>query len=75
MEKLKGYMSKVFRVPVEDIFDTATMDDIVGWDSLTHIELIIVIENEYGIQLSGDDIADMQSVREIQRILKKKNIF
>ena len=45
------------------------------YSNVSDTSLCTTIENEYGIQLSGDDIADMQSVQEIQRILKKKNVF
>ena len=70
MEKLKAIMSKALRIPVEKIGDTATMKDVAGWDSLTHMDLILSIEQEFRVQLSGDDIADMQSVAMIMQVLQ-----
>lgn len=73
MQKLKSIMSKALRVPADKISDVATMKDVPGWDSLTHMDLILAIEQAFGVQLSGDDIADMQSVPMIVQILQKHN--
>ena len=69
MKQLKKIMSVVFRMPENEIPDQATMNDLPSWDSLSHMNLIIEIEREYGIQLTGDDIADMQSIPELLEIL------
>lgn len=64
-------MSVVFRIPENSISDEAKMSDIPAWDSLSHMNLIVDIEREYGIQLSGDDIAEMQSIVKIMEILNR----
>lgn len=35
---------------------------IKGWDSVTHIHLILALEAEYGIQLAPEELADLMSV-------------
>lgn len=35
--------------------------EIAEWDSLTHINLIFEIEDQYGIQLTPDEIATLYS--------------
>lgn len=64
-------MSQVFRVSEDRISDEAKMIDVPGWDSLSHMNLILEIERGYGIELSGDDIAVMQSIPEILEILNR----
>lgn len=64
-------MTETFRVPEEKISDEASMKDVSGWDSLSHMNFILEIEREYGVQLSGDDIAEMQSVPEVVKILNQ----
>lgn len=71
MQKLKKIMNAVFRVPEDRISDEAKMSNVPGWDSLSHMNLILEVEREYGIQLSGDDIAEMQSVPKIVEILNR----
>ena len=64
-------MSTVFRVPGDKISNQAEMKDVLGWDSLSHMNFILEIEREYGIELSGDDIAEMQSIPTIVEILNR----
>jgi acyl carrier protein len=47
------------------------MDDVRNWDSLSHMNLIVTIENDFGIELSGDDIAEMITFDKIREILKR----
>ena len=47
------------------------MDDVTIWDSLTHMNLIVAIEGELGIELSGDDIAEMTSFNAIRTAVAK----
>ena len=74
MDRLKSIMSKIFRVPQEKITDEATMKDVPGWDSLTHIDLILFLEKEFNIRLTGEDIAEMRNVKAIKEILHKYGV-
>jgi len=47
------------------------MDDISNWDSLTHMSLIVAIEDEFGFEISGDDIAEMITFDAIRSIVTK----
>ena len=39
-----------------------TANDIVGWDSLNNIKLIIMVEQKYNIKFSPSDISDLPNV-------------
>ena len=47
------------------------MKDIARWDSITHMDLIVTIEDEFKIQLNGDDIAEMITFDAIRQIVHK----
>jgi acyl carrier protein len=61
-------------------FDTeptgVTMDtdfrDIDDWDSLTALGVISMIDDEYNVKLSGEELKSSNSVRDIFNILKTK---
>ena len=74
MHKLKKIMSVVFRIPENSISDESFMSDVAAWDSLSHMNLIVDIERESGVQLSGDDIAEMQSIVKIMEILNRYQV-
>jgi acyl carrier protein len=68
-ERLDSLLRQVLRLPAEEITDELTMDDVGRWDSLTHMELIAAIEDEFGIELSGDDIVEMTNAGAIRRVV------
>jgi acyl carrier protein len=50
--------------------DDMDLRSLEGWDSMAHMLFITKLEGEYGIELTGDEIVDMQSVGRIRQILK-----
>jgi acyl carrier protein len=42
------------------VSDSTTAEDVLGWDSLMHINLIIAIENHYSIKFATAEIAGLQ---------------
>ena len=59
MEKVNEIIVKIFKIAPEEAEKNLGMKDVDRWDSLTHMDLIVTIEDEFKIQLSGDDIAEM----------------
>ena len=72
-KNLTQLLAKTFRINAESISSNLTMDDIPGWDSLTHMDLIVALEQQYGFILTGDEIADLKSVQAISNIIEKKS--
>ena len=73
-EQLLTLLSGLFHMPAGDLKDDMTIHDIELWDSLKHMELVVALEQSYGVELSIEEITTMQNIQEIRRILKGKNI-
>ena len=65
-------VSDVLGVEVGAINDDSSPDTIASWDSVTHINLILALEDEFGVSLSDEDVMEMLSVGLIQRILLER---
>jgi acyl carrier protein len=69
-------LEKIF----EDIFDedsiTVTSElsakDVDGWDSLTHIRLILTIEKAFKIKFSTSDVGKLENVGDLVRLIKTR---
>jgi acyl carrier protein len=72
-EKVEGLLADVLQIPVATITDELAMKDTDVWDSLKHMELVVSLEQSFGIELSFDDIVAMQSVGEIKRVLRERS--
>ncbi len=78
MEKEEIYerLNNVFR----DIFDDesivvtaeTTSNDIEDWDSLEHINLIVAVEQEFGIKFNMNEVTTMKNVGEMVDIIMSR---
>ena len=64
--KLEKILKKVFKI--EKINLEGSIEDISEWDSLTHIQLINAIDEEFEIEIGLNDAIIMTSIP----IIKKK---
>ena len=72
-EEVYERLNNVFR----DIFDDdsivvkpeTTSNDIEDWDSLEHINLIVAIEQEFGMKFNMNEVTSMKNVGEMVDII------
>lgn len=69
---IRTLMAQAFKIPEKNILEKSTMQNTPGWDSLSHMNLILNIEKYFKIRLAANEIADMQSVQKIEKILNTK---
>jgi acyl carrier protein len=68
-EKVKRVMAATFRISAGQIPDNATPENVSGWDSLGHIELMLALEMEFGVPLPTEAIIDLVSLEAIEGFL------
>jgi acyl carrier protein len=69
-------LAKVF----QDVFDEDSINvtpelsakDVDGWDSLTHIRLILSIEKAFKIKFSTSEIGKLQNVGDLVVLIKAR---
>ena len=73
---VRGKLTNSFRRVFENdnlvLTDEMTAKDVEGWDSLAHINLIMDVEEEFGLRFTVDDIADLKNVGEMIQMLEGK---
>ena len=45
------------------------LEDVENWDSMTALALIVMIDEECGRRITGNDVKAMRSVRDIMNIM------
>jgi acyl carrier protein len=73
-ERLKKIMTQVIDVPVESINNGSSPDTIDNWDSVNHINLVLALEQAFGISFEPDEIIELMNFELILIILKDKGI-
>ena len=71
-ERLTEVFRYVFNDDSIELADTMTADDVDEWDSLSHINLIIAIELEFGIEFKQNEIQNFENVGELFQSIKAK---
>ena len=70
--KLYSIISESFNIPVDKINDDVIITNLEEWDSMAHMFFITSIEEGFGVNLTGDEISRMLSVKDTKRILTDK---
>ena len=68
--KLETLIAEALSTPEASLQDSTELRSIPAWDSMTHIVLITRLEESFGVQLTGDEIADMKTVGDARRFLR-----
>ena len=71
MEKLNHVLVDNFGLSINEVYQNLTMKDVSNWDSISHMNLIVNIEEVFKIELTGDDIAEMTSFDQIRFIVER----
>jgi acyl carrier protein len=71
-EKLTGVFRILFDNESIILEDKTRAADIEGWDSLTHINLIVAVEHDFGICITTRDAMNLQNVGEFIDLITTK---
>jgi acyl carrier protein len=62
-EKTKVIIARILGAEEEAIKDDSSMSSIASWDSLRHVNLIIALEQEFGVTFPDEEITLLTSVQ------------
>ncbi len=69
-------VQEIFRDVLDDeeivLEDASTADQVEGWDSLTHIQLIVAIEKKFKVKFTSKEILSWKNVGELLDCLQSK---
>lgn len=70
-EKIKKIFADAFEIPEEEVNDDIAYNSYQPWDSLKHLQLVSMLEEELDIELEMDDIIDMSTYQKVREIVMK----
>ena len=63
-ERIKEVLKRVFEL--DEVSDDISQSNFVKWDSLNHLNLVVELEDEFGVSFEPEDIAEMKSLEGIE---------
>ena len=58
---------------VDSVSDDDSMQTIKSWDSLRHLNLVMALEEHFGISFEPDEIPELTSVHSICAAIEKRS--
>ncbi len=71
-QKVRSIIAEQLGVKIEEVTDTASFVDDLGADSLDTVELVMALEEEFGIEIPDEEAEKMTSVGEAIRYVEAK---
>lgn len=73
-EKFRSIVAAILGVSDEQVTDDLSAEAVDTWDSLNHINLIGALEQEFGLVLATENLADSQSIPKLKALLAEHGI-
>jgi acyl carrier protein len=71
---LREIIADVLGVPADSINRNSGPRDFAQWDSAAHIDIVLSVEGEYGVEFSPQEMVEVLSVAAIEECLQRKGV-
>jgi acyl carrier protein len=71
-EQVRGIASDIFGVQAGKIAADSSPETIESWDSMQHLNLVLAIEEKFGVQLAPEEIEQMKNIGLVAALVEKK---
>jgi acyl carrier protein len=72
LDRVRAIAADVLEVPASKITPTASPESLDTWDSVHHLNLVLALEQEFGLQFEPVEIDQMKDIQHIVDILGNK---
>ncbi len=72
--KIKSLIAEQLGVDLDQVTDDASFIDDLGADSLDTVELVMALEEEYGVDIPDEDVEKVTTVKDIIAYIEENGI-
>ena len=72
-DRVRGIIAEQLGVKLEEVTDTASFIEDLGADSLDTVELVMALEEEFGIEIPDEDAEKMITVGDSMKYIEQKS--
>lgn len=74
LEKMRNLIAEQLGTDAAEIREESSFKDDLGADSLDLFELVMALEEEYGVEIPADDLEKILTVGDVINYLKAKGV-
>ncbi|MEO6340624.1 MAG: AMP-binding protein [Caulobacteraceae bacterium] len=71
-QRVLNVAGRCFKTDPAKLSQASAPDDVLGWDSLAHLEFIVAIEAEFGLKLAAREIMRMDRLGKVVELLRSR---
>lgn len=71
-DRLKNIILKELNLESFEFKEDTTANQVPGWDSFNHINVILAIEKDYNVHFKGLEILKVKNIGELQKLIDSK---
>lgn len=71
-DQIRTIASDIFGIPSDKITAVSTPETIETWDSIQHLNLVLALEEKFGLQLSPEEIEQIKSIGDVIKLVEGK---
>ncbi len=69
---LRDIVADTLEITPEEVTSETSTESAENWDSFRHLQLVLSVEGEYGVQLDPQQVPDLTTVAKLQAALEQK---
>ncbi len=73
LNQVRALVAEALQVASEEIGAETAFGDLPQWDSMGHMEVMLALEERFGVEVSAETIGALTSVPRIAAHLQEKN--
>jgi acyl carrier protein len=62
---IQQLVAQALQLPVEQVPPGLSFGDLLQWDSMGHMEVMLLLEEQYGVEIRAETISSLTSIPEI----------
>jgi acyl carrier protein len=75
-ENLWNDLTAIFRDALDNesltLTEASTAKDVEGWDSITHVLIVVAVEKKFQVKFTAGEIQQLQNVGELAALIRSK---
>ena len=73
-ERVRQILSLALEMPAHQISEALSAEHTSNWDSIHHLNLVMALEEAFGVSFSSDELGQLTSYRAIADALAQRGI-
>ncbi len=71
-------LTAIFRESLDNdaltLTETTTAKDVEGWDSITHVLIVVAVEKKFRVKFTAGEIQQLKNVGDLAALIRRKQV-